>query len=57
MNNLELKTIGVQDLDTNEMVNVEGGIIPLIYGLYFGVASVMASGVTAGLYYGYHNNK
>ncbi|MEJ5145414.1 hypothetical protein [Sphingobacterium sp. MYb388] len=25
MNNLELKSIGVQELDTNEMVNIDGG--------------------------------
>lgn len=25
MNNLELKSIGVQELDTNEMVNLDGG--------------------------------
>ncbi|KKX46440.1 MULTISPECIES: hypothetical protein [Sphingobacterium] len=25
MNNLELKSMGVQELDTNEMVNLDGG--------------------------------
>lgn len=33
MNNLELKTIGVQELNKNEMVNVEGGSFLRINGL------------------------
>jgi|GEM_PF-4340983 len=34
MNNLELKTIGVQEMDTNEMINVEGGSFLRVNGLF-----------------------
>lgn len=45
MNNLELKSIGVQELDTNEMVNLEGGFLPavaigIIWGVQLGLSAV-----------------
>lgn len=36
MNDLEIKTMGIQDLDTNEMVNIDGGIWVLIAGALLG---------------------
>lgn len=45
MNNLELKTMGVQDLDTNEMVNVEGGIAPIVYVCALGVGYLIGAGI------------
>lgn len=56
MNNLELKTIGVQEMDMNEMVQVDGGIIPVLaLGFAAGTFS-LALGYYAGkaLYYAIH---
>lgn len=36
MNNLELKSIGVQELDTNEMVNFKGDFYQLLLSESFG---------------------
>ncbi|NJI74088.1 hypothetical protein HCX49_12835 [Sphingobacterium kitahiroshimense] len=36
MNKLELKSIGVQELDTNEMVNLDGGFVGVIAAFVVG---------------------
>lgn len=45
MNNLELITLGLQEMDVNEMENVEGGFLPavaigIIWGVQLGLSAV-----------------
>lgn len=58
MNNLELITLGLQEMDVNEMENVEGGIFPIVIAgvvisgktaAWIAAGSIFAAGVYAGL--------
>jgi len=48
MTNLDLKKIGVQELDAKEMVEVEGGFLPIavIVGIWGVQAALCAAGIS-----------
>lgn len=52
MDSLDLKKIGVQELNAKEMVEVEGGWIFIAWG-----AMLAMDAIAVGMYYGYHQNK
>ncbi len=41
MKNLNLENLGVQELNSKEMEVIDGGIIPLIVGIGFGLALLL----------------
>ncbi|MGJ1322887.1 hypothetical protein ACR780_09370 [Sphingobacterium faecium] len=47
MNNLELKSMGVQELNTNEMVDLDGGFIPMavLLGIWAFQGAVCVAGI------------
>lgn len=48
MNNLELSTFGIQELEANAMLQVEGGFIPLavLLGIWAFQGAVFVGGMT-----------
>ena len=52
---MNLQTLNLVELNAQEVQEVEGGFIPLLIYAGWG-AMVLCSSITAGMYYGYHNN-